>query len=135
MNQEIYRVCIGEFLKAQGQGAVNIDECLGNLKNLVDEWKQNPKQNVLVDMRKRPPSLGPGDIHKLVDVVARTGLGYFNRVALLYLRRPHFDEVKFLESIAKTHGMDIRGFESYEEALQWLTESEMLLRASGDRPN
>ena len=129
MAHKIYRVSFDDFLQTEGGNHLNLKQALNNLSSLVVEWQKDVDQSVLVDLRRRPPSLTIEDVRELVRAIAATGLGYFNRVAVVYNQHPGFDEMKFLESLAIELGMDLRAFDNYEDALHWLPGQKSLVHS------
>ena len=111
-----------DFITATAQGALAFEESKKALVDIATAAGPLTDYEILLDTRKVRSHLSTTDLWHLAAELARLGLAFNCRTAVLCpLER--FDDAEFFALCAHNRGFNVRGFLSFEEAMAWLTET------------
>lgn len=113
-----------EFIRLGTHGRFDLKASKAVLAQLADAcWKRGINQ-ALLDLRdQRPgpkPVFSPADLVTLVNTFRKIGFTYHQRLAVLYTTDPHH-RARLFASIAKQRGWSVQAFDSFEQAIIWLS--------------
>ena len=111
-----------DFITATAQGVLDFEESKKALVDIATAAGPLTDYEILLDTRKVRSHLSTTDLWHLAAELARLGLAFNCRTAVLCpLER--FDDAEFFALCAQNRGFNVRGFLSFEEAVTWLTET------------
>lgn len=117
---EIQYVSVPDFIRMNNAGEIDLEHSKSNFARLIEIWKDRTSYNVVIDIRKANHKFSPRDVLSLAEIVAKSGLGITNRVAIIYKPPAGFDPVRFFEYIVQRQGLSLQVLEDFEEAMAWL---------------
>jgi hypothetical protein len=125
MNFSCAKIDGTEILNAKLAGEFNLDEAQNSFMELLESVKREKTDKVLVDgtaLTGEPETFE----RFLYGAFAAIAVSDFNpdpsvRIKFAYaLKPPLLDAERLGESVAATRGMDVKAFESVQEARDWL---------------
>ena len=123
MALEMQIITSQEFFRLGTHGELDWLKSLTVLSTLVQNFVERGTDLAILDVRDGQTDLTDLQLEALVKALKKIGLRKHHRVAILHRVRPHPRAVVFAEA-AQERGFDIEAFDSYEEAVEWLSRSE-----------
>jgi hypothetical protein len=121
MARQIRIIHVREFVKAKPDRQLDLDESkrlLLEVARFLDGRPCDPCE-ILIDTREAVSTLTSSDLLFLADcLVAQQKLAACRTAILCPAER--FDYASFYATCVARHGVDLRAFMSFEEALEWL---------------
>jgi hypothetical protein len=116
-----------EFIRLGAHGQFDLKASKAVLAALAGAcWKRGINQ-ALLDLRALHPGpkpvFSPDDLITLVNTFREIGFTCQHRLAVLYRSDPHHRAGMFA-SIARLRGWSVKAFDSFEEAVTWLSRAE-----------
>jgi hypothetical protein len=112
-----------DFIRAKPDGALDLMASRNLLKDLVSEFETAGKHRVLVDTREADVHLSTTDIYDLGVALADEPVLRREKIALLVPPEENID-ARFLETVGRNRGADLRAFTEFETAITWLIMKE-----------
>jgi hypothetical protein len=116
-----------EFIRLGAHGRFDLKASKAVLALLAGACRKRRINQALLDLRDlRPgpkPVFSPADLVSLVNTFREVGFTRAQRVAVLYSSDPHH-RVKLFAFISNSQGWNVEAFESFEEAINWLSSTE-----------
>jgi hypothetical protein len=113
-----------EFIRLGAQGHIDFKASKVVLAKLAAACCKRGINRALLDLRGLHPGPEPvfssSDLMMLVDTFREMGFTRKQRLAVLYLSDPH-GRAPLFASIAKLRGWKVEAFDSFEEAITWLS--------------
>jgi formylglycine-generating enzyme len=127
MPTELQIIRAQEFVRLGAQGKIDLQASKAALATLAAAcWKRGINQ-ALLDVRAVQPGakpvFSPKDLTVLVGTFREIGFTHKQRLAVLYTSDPH-RRARMFAFIAILHGWSVQAFESYEDAVTWLSGAE-----------
>ncbi len=118
-----------EFVRLGAHGHFDLKASKAVLAQLAAAcWKRGIDQ-ALLDLRELHPGpkpvFSPKDLAALVNTFREVGFTHRQRLAVLYGSDPHH-RARLFAFIAKLRGWKVQAFDSFEEAVKWLSEAETM---------
>ena len=127
MPMELQIIRAREFIRLGPHGHFDLDASKAVLAQLAAAcWKRGINQ-ALLDLRALHPGpkplFTPNDLVTLVKTFREIGFTHKQRLAVLYGSDPHH-RARLFAFIAKLRGWKVQAFDSFEEAVTWLSGGE-----------
>ena len=127
MPMELQIIRAQEFIRLGAHGRIDLKASKEILAKLAAAcWKRGINQ-ALLDLRALhfgpKPVFSPNDLAVLVNTFREIGFTHRERLAVLYRADPHH-RARLFSFIATLHGWNVRAFDSFEEAVAWLSGAE-----------
>ncbi|MGD0258774.1 MAG: hypothetical protein ABSD29_03010 [Verrucomicrobiota bacterium] len=124
MPLELQIIRAQEFIRLGARGQLDLKASKAVLAVLARAcWKRGINQ-ALLDVRAVHPGIkpvfSPGDLVSLVNTFREIGFTAQQRLAVLYSFDPH-QRAGMFASIARLRGWRVKAFDSFEEAVTWLS--------------
>jgi hypothetical protein len=108
-----------DFVRARAEGVLDTAESERLLLEIASAGAQLDDFDVILDTRKAQSELGVGELWHLAAKVARHPVIFRHKIAVL-CPAERFDHGKFFALCAENRGLNVRAFDSYEAAMEWL---------------
>jgi len=119
MPNKVKVISAGDFIRAQPEGKINLEEAEGLLKQIAEKAGGLEDYQVMVDIRNANSRLTPAELFSLARTVAQHRRREGTRTAIL-CPFERFDKARFFALCAENRGVNIHAFTDYEEAMEWL---------------
>jgi hypothetical protein len=121
MTTQIKVVHLADFVRARPEGMLDLatgERLLGDIAEAAESLEEF---EVLIDTRDSANVLSPADVWMLAATLARHRETFSHKTAIL-CPEERFDRARFFAIVAANKGFhNFRAFQSYEEAMEWLT--------------
>ncbi len=111
-----------DFITATAHGTLDFDESKRGLMAVASAAGPFIGCEIILDTRQVKSHLSTTDLWSLASELAKLGATFHCRTAVL-CPRERLEDAEFFALCAQNRGFNVRGFLSYEEAMNWLTES------------
>jgi hypothetical protein len=131
-----YRLSIirsSDFIRLDASGTVDFEATRQALRDLASQSVRSGLDGALLDIRDAYGNLTVGEIYKLAAGFAELGFNRACKLAILH-RFNARERADFFALCAANRGWNVKAFDSFEEAYQWLGTSETLLVDSDAGP-
>ena len=117
----------GEFIRCGSQGTLDFEESRRILLSLADAIVRRGAEKAVLDVRKSrvEPQLTFTQLYELARTFQQSGFGPKHRLALL-IDSNRYDRAEFFAHCASGPSWNCYAFDSFEEALEWLVDTEEL---------
>jgi hypothetical protein len=116
-----------EFIRLGAQGRFDLDASKAALAQLAAACCKRGIHQALLDLRAVQPGpkpvFSPNDLVMLVNTFREVGFTHQQRLAVLYGSDPHH-RARLFAFIAKLRGWKVQAFDSFEDAIRWLSSGE-----------
>lgn len=113
-----------EFIRLGPHGHFDLDASKAVLAQLAAACCKRGIDQALLDLRALHPGpkpvFSPDDLATLVGIFREVGFTHKQRLAVLYAEDPHH-RARLFAFIAKLRGWKVQAFDSFEQALLWLS--------------
>jgi hypothetical protein len=127
MPMELQIIRAQEFVRLGAQGKFDMKASKAVLANLARACCKRGINQALLDLRALHPGpkpvFSPNDLVTLVNTFHEVGFTHRQRLAILYGSDPHH-RARLFAFIAKLRGWSVQAFDSFEQAMLWLSRSE-----------
>jgi hypothetical protein len=127
MDLNIRVIRANEFLKTTATGELDLQQSKEILLRLAAINAPPAKYDILLDVR---PATGTQmtlvDIAELVDVMLAHHQSFQKKLAILTSQDAPLTRANFMKLYAGNRGLQVGAFKNFEEAINWLMESEEL---------
>lgn len=125
-----------DFVRLDASGRVDFDASRRVLADLAKACSDRGLSLALLDVRDLYSELSPTDLYGLVKSFHDIGFRPAHRLAVLH-RYNSTERAEFFSMCAAEHGFDVRAFDNFEEAIEWLNSIDVdaLTHASRDERN
>jgi len=124
---ELQVIRAGEFIRVGAHGQADVDASHIVLRELARACRQRGIDRALLDLRTvrlgPKPLLSTNELAILVNTFHEIGFSRDQRLAVLYAKDPHRG-ARLFAFISRMRGWNVRAFEDFEQALNWLAEVE-----------
>lgn len=122
-----YQLCIvraGEFIKCGPRSTLDFPETKRVLTALADAQARRGVDRAILDLRKATvdPPLSYTQLYELARAFQQAGFGQKQRLALL-VPPNKYDKAEFFAICASSPTWNCYPFDTFEEAMEWLTET------------
>ncbi|HVT89177.1 MAG TPA: hypothetical protein VHD56_10025 [Tepidisphaeraceae bacterium] len=111
-----------DFIELDARGKPDLAACRRGLERIAKACIDHNITCALLDVRAMHTDLGAVDFYNLVTSFHAMGFRSDHRLAILHAYNGG-DKAEFFAACADTRGWNVRAFDSYEEALEWFSES------------
>ncbi len=118
---QIIRAC--EFLRMGAHGEFDFKKTRAILIDLARACRKRGMHRALLDIRKSHSNLTPQDLAALVNLFSEHALSKYLRLAIVHDAHQEY-RTKLFVFFSSMRGRKVRAFESFEEALVWLSKPE-----------
>ena len=127
MPTELQIIRAQEFVRLGASGRFDVKASKKVLAQLAGACCKRGINQALLDLRALHPGptpvFSPNDLVTLVNTFREVGFTQKQRLAVLYGSDPHH-RARLFAFIAKLRGWKVQAFDSFEEAVKWLSEAE-----------
>jgi formylglycine-generating enzyme len=127
MPMELQIIRAHEFVRLGPHGRFDLKRSKAVLAELGRACCKRGIQQALLDLRALHPGpkpiFSPNDLVTLVNTFHEIGFTHKQRLAVLYGSDPHH-RARLFAFIAKLRGWSVQAFDSFEQAMLWLSRSE-----------
>jgi hypothetical protein len=123
MDLNLRLIHANDFLKANPVGEYDLEMTKQLLLALALENATPRQYDLLIDVRGASGRLSFTDIMELVQVMIENRDSFRSKIAILASFGQQFGNAKFMELYAGNRGFQVRAFEYFEVALNWLATS------------
>jgi hypothetical protein len=131
MSVELHIIRASEFIRVGHHGRPNFQASKEMLTKLADTCRERGIYRVLLDLREvqlgPTPAFTPVELASIVETFHEIGFSHAQRLAVLYATDPHHG-ARLFAFISREQGWNVKAFDSYEKALDWLAVSTEPLR-------
>jgi len=124
MPMELQIIRAQEFIRLGAKGHFNLKASKDVLAQLAAACCKRGINQALLDLRALHPApkpiFSPNNLVTLVNTFHEVGFTHKQRLAVLYSSDPHH-RARLFAFIAKLRGWKVRAFDSFEEAVTWLS--------------
>jgi hypothetical protein len=122
MSYDLHIVRPADFVRLDAHGRINLEESRRMLASVARECAQRGVPCTLIDARDVEPGvLSLNDLYLLAREFRELGFEKKHRLAILH-RYSSSERAEFFAMCASDGGWDVRAFENFEEAIDWLNE-------------
>ena len=126
MPMELQIIRAQEFIRLGASGRFDLKASKAVLAQLAGACCKRGIHQALLDLRALHPGpkpvFSPNDLVTLVNTFREVGFTQKQRLAVLYGSDPHH-RARLFAFIAKLRGWKVQAFDSFEEAVLWLSEA------------
>jgi hypothetical protein len=126
MPMELQIIRAREFIRLGARGHFDLKASKAVLAQLAGACCKRGINQALLDLRALHPGsepvFSPNDLVTLVNTFREVGFTPQQRLAVLYGSDPHH-RARLFAFIAKLRGWKVQAFDSFEEAVTWLSEA------------
>lgn len=112
-----------DFVKVTPDGELNFELSKKMLIEIVSALAHLPDYEILIDSRNAESQMSITDLWYLAVEVSNFREAYSRKTAVLCPVK-RFDSVEFFALCSQNQGLRIKGFTSFENAIEWLTGIE-----------
>jgi hypothetical protein len=127
MPMELQIIRAQEFIRLGAKGHFDLKASKAVLAQLVRACCKRGINQALLDLRALQPGpkpvFSPNDLVTMVNTFREIGFTHQQRLAILYGSDPHH-RARLFAFIAKLRGWSVQAFDSFEQAVLWLSRSE-----------
>jgi hypothetical protein len=127
MPMELQIIRAQEFIRLGTKGHFDLKSSKAVLAQLAAACCKRGINQALVDLRMLHPGpkpvFSPNDLVALVNTFHEVGFTHKQRLAVLYGSDPHH-RARLFAFIAKLRGWKVQAFDSFEEAVMWMSAME-----------
>ena len=137
MPLELQIIRASEFVRLGAREHLNLESSKEALAELARACRKRGVDRALLDLRElaipAKPLFTPSELASLVGTFQKAGFGQNQRLAVLYRSDPHHG-ARLFAFIGSMRGWQVRAFGEFEDAVNWLSESETLQPEKGASP-
>jgi hypothetical protein len=126
MPMELQIIRAQEFIRLGAKGHFDLKASKAVLAQLAAACCKRGINQALLDLRELQPGpepvFSPDDLVTLVNTFREVGFTHQQRLAVLYSSDPHH-RARLFALIAKMRRWKVQAFDSFEQAVMWLSES------------
>jgi len=123
MALELHIITSREFIRLGAHGELDWTKSLAVLSALAKSFVERGTNLAIVDLRDVRTVLSLDQVKALVHMLSHVGLNEMHRVAILHKRDVSPPAALFAHG-AQEHGFDVEEFNSFEKAVEWLSNPE-----------
>src|SRR5712675_2717613 len=127
MPMELQIIRAQEFVRLGAHGRFDLDASKTVLAQLAGACCKRGINQALLDLRALHPGpkpvFSPNDLVTLVNTFREVGFTHQQRLAVLYGDDPHH-RARLFAFIAKLRGWKVQAFDSFEDAVFWLSAGQ-----------
>jgi hypothetical protein len=127
MPMELQIIRAREFIRLGAKGLFDLEASKTVLAQLAEACCKRGINQALLDLRALHPGpkpvFSPNDLVTLVNTFREAGFTHQQRLAVLYGSDPHH-RARLFAFIAKLRGWKVQAFDSFEDAMLWLSGGE-----------
>lgn len=121
----------GDFMKAGAHGQYDLASSRKALANLAAAMLRRGFDRALLDLRSvHSKALSATELYSLASTFKDAGFQQQHRLALLH-RYDRVANADFFAMFVAEKGFNVRAFDNFEEAFNWLAEIELVMPESG----
>ena len=125
MPLQLQLIRASEFIRLNAAGHFDLETSRLALAGIARACRKRGIERAMLDLRgfylQSKPIFTPRDLAALVDTFHQFGFTKNLRLALLYIQDPH-GRARMFSFISLIHGWQVRGFDSFESAILWLSD-------------
>ncbi len=121
MSINIRTIHAHEFIRATLEGHLDLDKAKRLLVEIASASGPSFDYDVIVDARKTQSELSLADLWYVASRLSELRKAFSRKTAVL-CPVERFDYADFLALSAQNRGLHVNAFNSFESALEWLTE-------------
>jgi hypothetical protein len=119
MSTSVRVITSRDFIRATPDGVPDIKRAEDLLAEISRRGESLEDFEVLIDTRQVKGMLTAGELWYLSEQLAKYRRAFSRRTAVL-CPVEKFDHTRFFALCAENHGLNVRAFDSYEDAMEWL---------------
>lgn len=119
MQLDVELIRAREFIRIGPKGRLDLARSRAILKQLSSACRKRGTEKALVDLRDVHSDFGPEELASCLELFKEFGSPYIKKLALLH-GADDFRRVRTLALMASLRGWDVRAFDSFESAFDWL---------------
>jgi hypothetical protein len=123
MPMELQIIRASEFIRLGARGQLDLKASREVLAVLADACRKRSIDRALLDARDIQTNLTPTDLAELVQAFREIGFTEKQRLALLHRGDQNY-RARMFAFIGALRGWTLRAFDSYEEAIGWLSAGD-----------
>ena len=112
-----------EFIRMDGHGHIQFEQSREALKALGEACRTRGIDRAMLDVRDVRSNLTSADLMALVQMFREVGFSHGQRLALLYSTDP-FRRVRRFAFLGTLRGWQVRAFNDFEKAIEWLAMTD-----------
>lgn len=125
MPYNLHIVKTSDFVRLDAKGSPDLQESIKVLSEIARTCVERGIYCVLLDVRDLYSQLSVNDLYWLAR--AFHDMGFRKHHCLAVLHRYRHERAEIFATFAADEGWNVRGFESYEEAIEWFTTQQSLI--------
>ena len=110
-----------EFLRTTPRGEIDLEASKQLFLRLASINRPPDGHDVLVDMRGTTSRATVAEIIQVVALMLDHREAFRHKLAILTLPGPRLESARFMALYARNRGLSVEAFDSFEEALLWLS--------------
>ena len=121
MTKEIEYLADEDIILVTTSGIYDLQADVETVKEIKAKFDEYDCSRVLIDHRATQVIMKTMPAYNRVDLYRRLGFEYTQRAALVFKKLQ--DDILFYETVCRNQGVNLRVFDDYEAALDWLRAS------------
>ena len=119
MAYNLHIVKTTDFIRVDASGKTDFERSYKVLAGVARACVERGIDHALLDIRDLEGQLTTTELYSLARAFHEMGFRKNHRLAVLHRYRA--DRAELFATFAADHGWDVRGFENYEEAMEWFS--------------
>jgi hypothetical protein len=132
MPYNLHVVKTSDFVRLDAKGSPDLQQSFKVLKEIARTCVERGINCALLDIRDMHSELSVNDLYWLAH--AFHDMGFRKNQCLALLHRYRAERAEIFATFADDEGWNVRGFESYEEAIEWFTTQQPLTEHESREP-
>lgn len=124
MPMELQIIRASEFIRLGAEGKLDLKASREILAMLADACRKRGIDRALMDARNIRAELTPTELAELVNAFREIGFTENQRLALLHTGDQNY-RARMFAFIGSLRGWNLQAFDSYEEAINWLSANSV----------
>ena len=121
MPYDLHNIKTSDFVRLDARGKVDVERSREVLGELANTCACRGVNCALLDVRDLHSEMTMNDLYSLAKTFRAMGFRPDQRLAVLHRYRS--ERAESFTTFAANEGWDVRGFEDYEEAIEWFSST------------
>jgi len=111
-----------EFIKATPEGPLDLEKAKDMLLEITCAAAPLADYEIILDLRKAQAAMSTTDLWYLATALSDLRKAFSRHKTAVLCPLGQFDQAGFFALCAQNRGFTVRAFNSFEDAIEWLTE-------------
>ncbi|MFZ0930175.1 MAG: hypothetical protein WAN11_16335 [Syntrophobacteraceae bacterium] len=122
MSTNIRIIHAHDFIKATPEGPLDLEKAKNLLLEITCAAAPLADYEIILDLRKAQAAMSTTDLWYLATELSDLRKAFSRRKTAVLCPLEQFDQAGFFALCAQNRGFPVKAFNSYEDAIEWLSE-------------